>query len=314
MNIARGTLRLAQGRAEAPPTSFAIVSIDAESKDIMKAFVDCIPCAVRQALRAARIASDDERDHRAVVTRVTRELASVDPNATPMELGQIAQRAACELTGCADPYVAIKKQSNEEAWQLYPRLKEMVRAADDPLCTATKIATAGNVIDFGTPYHIDVEETLGRAMTSEFGVDDYELFAERLADAARVLYLTDNAGEIVFDRVLIEELPTEQVVVAVKDKPFINDALLADAVAVGLTELVKVIEVPLYPDRSRQFDDTWAWADLIVAKGQANYEVYSEAEGLIFFLLLAKCDSVAEDAGVRVGDMILLAHNCRKVP
>ena len=277
----------------------------------MKAFLDCFPCAVGQALRAARIATDDEQVHRAAVVAALRELADVDSQATPMELGRIAQRIAKQVTGCRDPYAEIKKQSNSEALRLYPHLKQIVQVSDDPLRTATKIAIAGNIIDFGAPHKIDVEAALERVLASDFAVDDYGLFAQRLADAPRVLYLADNAGEIVFDRVLIEEIPAAEVTVAVKDQPFINDVLLADATVTGLTDVARVIEVPIYPDTSPQLEDAWAWADLIIAKGQANYEAYSDADGLIFFLLLAKCDCVARDVGVNLGDMILQARDNR---
>ncbi|NLO73908.1 MAG: DUF89 family protein [candidate division WS1 bacterium] len=273
----------------------------------MKAFLDCLPCIARQTLETTRIATSDISLQRAALVKVLGRLAETDGRITPMELGQMGQEVAREVTGCDDPYTQLKEQSNARALELYPRLKEIVEAAEEPLRTATQIAIAGNIIDFGVPHKIDVEGTLERVLGSSFAVDEYDLFAQRLGEAERVFYLADNAGEIVFDRVLMEEMRGAEITVAVKDKPFINDALRADAQAVGVAKLARVVEVPIYPESSPELEREWARADLIVAKGQANYEAYSEAEGPIFFLLLAKCDCVAREAGVRRGDMILQA-------
>ncbi len=280
----------------------------------MKAFLDCIPCIVQQGLRTARLVTSDEEVHRRVVVRLLSELGGADLSATPMELGQIAQRVAREVSDCPDAYATIRKDSNAEALRLYPRLKQIVAGADDALLAATKIAIAGNIIDFGAPAQdFDVEATLDRVLESTFAIDHYELFAQRLRSVSNLLYLADNAGEIVFDRVLVEHIPAEHIVVAVKSEPFINDALMEDARTTGLTDVAHVIEVPIYPDTSPQFEEAWGNAELIIAKGQANYEAYSDADGPLFFLLLAKCDFVAQHIGVNNGDMILLGRQKRKV-
>ncbi len=278
----------------------------------MQAFLDCIPCILQQGLRTARLVTDDEEAPRQVLTQLLSELTQADLAATPMELGYLAQRVVREVAGCHDPYSAIKEESNAQALRLYPRLKEIVAVADDPLQIATKIAIAGNIIDFGVPeVTLDVEATIDRVLKSPFAVDHYELFADRIAQASTLLYLADNAGEIVFDRVLIEQIPAEHIVVAVKNEPFINDATMADAQVSGLTEQVEVIAAPIYPATTPELQAVWDGAQLIIAKGQANYEAYSTAEGPLFFLLLAKCDFVAQDLGVNNGDMILKSRNHR---
>ena len=278
----------------------------------MKAYLDCIPCIITQGLKTARLATADEDVHEQVVRTLVKELGEADWSATSMELGRIAQRVAQEATNCPDPYRAIREQSNAEALALYPRLRKTAAEADDPLQTAARIAIAGNIIDFGVASHvIDVEATLARVLNGSFAVDHYDRFARRLRGASSVLYLADNAGEIVFDRVLIEQMANADVTVAVKNEPFINDAMLSDAEAAGLTDLVDVIQVPIYPDTSEALQQAWASADLIVAKGQANYEAYSEAAGPLFFLLLAKCDLIARHVGVSKGDMILLDRRSR---
>ncbi len=273
----------------------------------MRTLLDCIPCVVRQGVQAARLATADVNTQRRVVKALLGELAEADLSGTPMDLGQIVQRVVREVTHCADPYQAVRQRSNAEALLLYPRLRQIVTAASDPLLSAAKAAVAGNIIDFGALAEgFDLEATLDHVLHSPFAVDDSHLLTQHLRTASTVLYLADNAGEIVFDRLLIEQLPVERVVVAVRGEPFINDALLADAQAVGLTEVARVIGAPLPPATTEEFDRVWGSAELVIAKGQANYEAYSEAGGVIFFLLLAKCECIAHDIGVRRGDAVLL--------
>lgn len=275
----------------------------------MRAFLDCMPCIIRQGLQSARLTSADESQQRQVMQKLLAELSQADPSATPVALGLIAQSVAEEVTGCRDAYAGVREQCNRDALRLYPRLKEIVESADDRLLTAAKLAIAGNIIDFGAlGEDFDIEGTISRVLASPPSVDDYPKFVERVREASRVLYLADNAGEIVFDRVLVEELSRKQVTVAVRSRPYINDAILADAETVGLTDVARVIGAPIHPETSPELKEAWRAADLIVAKGQANYESYSEAEGPIFFLLIAKCDFVASDIGVNKGDIILKAR------
>jgi uncharacterized protein with ATP-grasp and redox domains len=236
------------------------------------------------------------------------ELSATDLTLTPVELGHIAQQIVARETGIADPYREARTRSNADALALYPRLKQSVRSSEEPLQTAARIAIVGNIIDlgaYGDGY--DVEATLAQLLRSPFGRDDFARFRAAVERAETVLYLADNAGEIVFDRVLIEELSGKQTTVAVKGQPFINDAMLPDAQQVGLTDIARVIEVPIYPGTTEQLTAAWEAADVIISKGHANYESYDEAEGPLFFLLLAKCDFVAKSAGVSKGEMVLLA-------
>jgi uncharacterized protein with ATP-grasp and redox domains len=274
----------------------------------MKAFLDCLACTVNQGLRTARYSSDDPAVQERVLRAMLAELAEADFTLTPVELGNLAQCIAARETSVFDPYRAARRCANEEALQLYPRLKAIVRAAPQPLLTAAKIAIVGNIIDLGAyGEHYDVEGALARLLDLPFARNDFPRFEAALRGARRILYLADNAGEIVFDRVLMEELGPAEVTVAVKSEPFINDAQLADAQQVGLTERTRVIEIPVYPGTTHEFVAAWQSADVIISKGHANYESYDETPGPRFFLLLAKCDFVAQATGVTQGEMVLLA-------
>jgi len=237
------------------------------------------------------------------------KLSQAELDATPFELGGVVQRTVRDFTGVNDPYLDIKQQSNTFALQKYPEMKELVTGAEAPLAVATKIAITGNIIDFGVPDRLDIEEPLRRIMHTPFAVDDFELFADRIAAADSILYLGDNAGEIVFDRILIEQLSPTEVTLTVKDEPFINDAMMADVDMAGIDESVRILPVPIYPETTEELQLAWSTADLIIAKGQANYEAYSEASGPLFYLLVAKCDIVAEELGVSIGDLILKANS-----
>ena len=179
---------------------------------------------------------------------------------------------------------------------------------------AVRFAIAGNIIDFGVHSEIDdavIRDTLDRAV--EAHISDHSLceFKSAVELAADILYLGDNAGEIVFDRLLIEQLPCEKVTYAVRGKPIINDATFVDAQFAGITELVEVIDngsdAPgtLLDDCSQEFRARFEEADLILSKGQGNYESLSDGTGNIVFLLMAKCPVIARDIGYDVGSFVL---------
>jgi len=275
----------------------------------VKAKLECLPCVARQALASARIATDNPELQGKIVQAAFGKLSQAGLDVTPMELGGIVQRTVRSMAGVEDPYRDIKRRSNAFALRKYPQLKKLVAAADNPLAVATKIAITGNIIDFGVPQRLDVEKALDQILHTPFAVNDFALFAERVAAVDNILYLGDNAGEIVFDRILIEQFSPARVTVTVKNEPFINDAMEADAQAAGLDESVRILPIPIYPETTEEFEQAWSAADLIIAKGQANYEAYSDASGPLFFLLVAKCDMVARELGVSVGDLILKANS-----
>jgi len=163
--------------------------------------------------------------------------------------------------------------------------------------------------------HAHAETVIGAALRDEFDGTELPAFSEAVNQAGEILYLGDNAGEIVFDRLLIERLPRAKVTFAVKGSPVINDATMEDAEAVGLTELVNVVtngsDGPgtILESCSPQFRERFDRADLIVAKGQANYESLSDVDKPIFFILKAKCPVIARDLDCEIGEMILRRSN-----
>lgn len=280
----------------------------------MRIFLDCIPCFVRQALDSARLVTDDEQIHEKVVREVLRLAADLDMSQSPPAIGQQIHRLIRELVGENDPYRKIKERFNKLALKLYPELRERVRTSEDSFVTAVQLAIAGNIIDFGVNSSLEescVKETISDSLSGYLDPKQIQGFKDAINAAKKILYLADNAGEIVFDRLLIEQLPCEKVTVVVKGKPVINDATMEDAELAGLTEMVEVIDSgsdapgTILESCSQAFRDRFEDADLIIAKGQGNYETLSDADKNIFFILKAKCPVIARDLGCEVGEMIL---------
>jgi len=299
----------------------------------MKIYLDCFPCFLRQALEAARMARADEERQRAILDRTMALLRDVPLESTPPEIGDRVHRIVRQLTGNNDPYAAVKAESTREALRLYPRLKALVAEDGDRLERAIRIAIAGNVIDLATGVSFDLEEGLERILHQPFAINDLAAFKRALSEARSILYLADNAGETVFDRILIEALSLP-VTYAVKGGPVINDATVADALAAGLGEVAEVVSTgsdapgTILSRCSAEFRNLYERAELIIAKGQANYETLSddasarsnlaspleprdkradvsEEGGRLFFLLKVKCPVIARDIGAPVGSIVL---------
>ena len=278
----------------------------------MKTYLDCFPCFVKQALKAGRRATDDQEVIKKLIDRVGDMLKDIPLETTPPETGEIIYNLVREYTGIDDPFKKIKQQNIQEALSLMPYLRKLIKESDDPLMTAVRIAIAGNVMDMGVNLEYKIEKDLDIILNQDFGIFDFEKFKTAIQKADSVLYLGDNAGESVFDRILIEEI-RKPVVYVVRDKPVINDATYEDAIASGLDSVAEIISngssAPgtILKTCSKEFVERFKAAELIISKGQGNYEGLSENEKQIFFLLKAKCEIIANDLGVKLNDIVLKA-------
>ncbi|MGB2599340.1 MAG: ARMT1-like domain-containing protein [Candidatus Omnitrophota bacterium] len=276
----------------------------------MKTYLECIPCFLRQALEAAKLAGADKKTQKKILDEVARALPDFSLNVTPPEIARTVYGIVENHTGGVDAYKHIKEKSNSMAMELYPRLKKEIEGADDVLLSAVRLAVAGNVIDYGVPHAFDIEGEIEECLEKDFAVFDFDEFREAIAKAKYVLYILDNAGEIVFDKILIEEIGKD-VVCAVREKPIINDVTMDDAMQVGLDKVAKVIssgsDIPgtLIPESSKEFLELYKNADVIISKGQGNYETLADEKMPIFFIFKAKCPVVASHLNCEVGDIIL---------
>lgn len=284
----------------------------------MKARLGCIPCFVKQGLSAIRLSTEDpalqERAMQAVLDRVR----GLTLDGSPALLSNAVYAAVREVTGVADPFAQAKAETNRRALALLAELRPRIAGARDPLHAAIKVALIGNVIDLGIGHAFDLERDVERMLASDLTVDDYAPFRKLLARCRRILYVCDNSGEIAFDTLLVAMLKERCAVTAtVKSAPIINDATMDDARAVGLTGLVPVIETGTnhigvhWENASPEFRQAFTSADIVLAKGQGNFETLNDRPEEIFFLLKAKCPEVADELGVPDGATVF-RRNARK--
>ena len=280
----------------------------------MKTALDCIPCILRQSLEAARLVSADPAFHEKILRDVLHWTEEMSLTQTPPALAQRIHRQVRKMTGVADPYRQAKDKLNNLALELIPAFRSDVESADDPLLMAVRLAIAGNMMDMGvnvTLTEADVRQTMQQALTAPF-FGEMDKFRQAIAEAQSILYLADNAGEIAFDRLLVEQLLSKRLTVVVRGAPVINDVTLVDAQTVGLDQIVEVIDngsdAPgtIMSDCSPEFRRRFADADLIIAKGQGNFETLSGEAGNIFFLFKVKCPVIAEHVRQPVGMQVLM--------
>jgi uncharacterized protein with ATP-grasp and redox domains len=246
-----------------------------------------------------------------LLAEVQRELAQIPSDVTPPVRASRIHALVRELSGDPDPYRDAKNEATRHALSLYPRLRLLLDRAGDPLDTAVRLAIAGNIIDLGVASEYDLEASIERVLAQPLTINHTARLRAALAGAQEVLYLADNAGETVLDRLLIEVLEPP-VTYVVKGGPAVNDATREDALAAGLGGVCKIIDngaatlgtllERCTPELRRRF----ANADLVIAKGMANYESLSGSRNGLFFLLQAKCEVIAGHLGVPERSLLVL--------
>lgn len=280
----------------------------------MKTYLDCLPCMMYQALKTGRIATSDEVKLKKILDAVGEEIKNVPMHQTPAQTGEIVYRIVKDITGVVDPYKQIKEKNISEAIALFPVLNNYLNNSNDKLLTAIRIAIAGNVVDFGVSKKFNLQEDLNKIISQEFSIFEYKAFKNSLAKAKRVLYLGDNAGESVFDKILIEHLGVP-VTYVVRGIPIINDVTYEDAVASGIHEVANIISSgttapgTILELCTQEFVDIFNNADMVISKGQGNYEALASVDREVFFLLKAKCHIVAKNLGAQEDDIVLAKTN-----
>lgn len=277
----------------------------------MRTYLDCYPCFLRQALTAARLTGADADAQQEVVRSTLALLADLPAGAEPPRVAELVHGHVRTELGGADPYRAVREEATRRALDVYLWLMSLVEAADDPLEAALRISIAGNVLDVppgGT--FPDLREAVLRVMDASFAVDDVAALRAELARTPWLLMVADNAGETVFDRVLVETLRIP-VTYVVKGGPTLNDATREDARAAGLESCARIVDTGvaapgLSLDRcSAALRRTFLDAPLVLAKGQANYESLSDAGERVFSVLQVTCGVIATDVGAPVGSLVV---------
>ncbi len=265
---------------------------------------------MNQALRAGRIITDNEQKIKKILDEVGDTVKNIPLTSTPVENGEIVYRKIRQITGIFDPYKKIKQKSIQEAKQMYPSLKKIIQQSSEPLETAIRIAIAGNVIDFAIDRKYDLKNDVNKILKQDFAFFDYQKFKNDLSNAKYVLYIGDNAGESVFDKLLIETI-AKKTYYAVREIPVINDVVKQDAIDSGLSEVSEIISSgcnapgAILNRCNDDFLSLFEKAPLIISKGQGNYEGLSDENRSIYFLLKAKCKIIAKDINVPKDSIIL---------
>ncbi|MCF7937226.1 MAG: ARMT1-like domain-containing protein [Spirochaetales bacterium] len=295
----------------------------------MNIHVDCYPCMLNNIVKMSRFLGLDEDDIYQIVKFTLKEMADTDREQTPP---RIYRRVYDFLHNnffsdqlVFDPYLDIKRWSNEIALSFSDALRKDVAEAQDPLLEALKVSAAGNIIDFGVKHfnRDQLKEEIEKIHSLSFHRIDIEAFRKQLEQAKTILFIGDNAGEIVFDRILIETMQNlsrnAEIVFACREKPILNDVTIDDAVEIGMDKVARVISSgSLYPgtiynEGTEEFKKLFKSADIVMAKGQGNYETLcGMAPRDLFYILRIKCDVLSQDIGSPKHSLILLHSEFKK--
>lgn len=280
----------------------------------------CLPCFFAQVARTLKYAGVNGDRGRGILRRAEKVIENASLDEVPARTSTVIHRILREETGL-DPYKTVKDDYNRIALGMLPALRRRAASKGDRLECGVRAAIAGNVIDFGIYESIDLDRALEESFRLPLTGGVYPAFARAVSNSRTILYLCDNAGEIVFDRFLIEILGDmgKNVTAVVKGSPVINDATINDALAVGLHECATVIDNgndgigTLLEACSPRFLEIYRSADLIISKGQANYEtLVQEQDERIFFLFKVKCPVVAAFMDCSNGDIVLSGGGAAK--
>ena len=287
--------------------------------------LECAHCLLERAINQVKLATDDSETQMNVTAAMLDFLSkSFNTEAVPSHIGTDRDLLVQEMTG-RDPYEELKRISNAMALDILPELKQLVDESPDPSSRfrrATLIAAAANAIEFDVSGRdFDLEELRGiiERVESDLAIDEVDEFMRLCQDKTEVLYLLDNAGEVVLDMILISEIKKLglNVVAAVKGGPVLNDATMIDAKEVGLDECAdKVIHTGAaaigvnLEKNSAEFLDIFNQAELIVAKGMGNFESLTELEPHcpIVHILRTKCPPVARHIGTGLNQNVILVR------
>jgi uncharacterized protein with ATP-grasp and redox domains len=264
------------------------------------------------ALGAVRQVSSDDWLAAKVLQQVMADMPEVDPERSPAEYSLEVLGKALKVAGSPDPYKEERARQNAAARELLPLAQEALKKSKDKLATAARLALAGNCFD-PLLYDFDPEEYVRRALAEEPARFDYAEFRQAAKAADSVLYILDNCGEAVFDKLLVQQLvgKDRSVSVAVRHSPVLNDVTRQEAEELSFSDVAAIVD-PGKPMlgvvqsfASAQFRELFKSVDMVVSKGQANYETLAGAERDVFFLLQVKCQVVADHLGLRPGNACL---------
>lgn len=286
----------------------------------MRYSMECLPCLLNQGIRVARLYLENEEEQRTLLKSIIAEIAVMDHNTSAPYIAHKVHRALKEALQNPDPYQKEKLYYNQEMLKLEDEFCQLVETAIDPLDVALKLAAAGNIIDFGPGYDLsrdNVLKTIKESMEKDYSQEVFLSLAAALEGADKLLYLGDNAGEIVFDKIFIRTIkecyPHLQIDFTTRGAPIMNDVTEDDAYMVGIDDYATIInngtDIPgtILEHCSNSFVNIFNKADVIIAKGQGNFEsLYGNGYNNLYYIFLCKCDLFMDRFGARRNDLVLM--------
>jgi len=281
----------------------------------MKTSQGCKPCLFKNATSLLDDLVKDDVLKRTLEDKITKYLIDADCSNTPPVLYNGIIDKILQNTNTIDPYKDEKVKQNILALSLEPYMRERVEKAEDSFSEAVKISIAGNSIDlgvYGKSSNKEIKDRIDESLEHELDTKTIESLRFAIDEASNIVFIGDNAGEIVFDKILIEALDPSKVTYIVRGNPVLNDATLDDAVQVGMDKIVKIVDNgSSYPGTvldkcSKEFISLFRNADLVISKGQGNYETLNESQKRIFHLFKVKCDVIAEHCDKPVGTLAII--------
>ncbi len=284
----------------------------------MQTTLDCIPCLLKQGIRISKFLNCSQIEIEDMVRDVVGYLHKEDYSSSPPHLAKTIYRIIHRHVGIDDPYFLIKRYYNKELLKVETELEKIIKNSEEQFSTAVKLAITGNIIDFGVGYDIDKEMVFDKIKDVEgknLAMDNVKELYQSLGSAKTLLYLGDNCGEIVFDKIFIKYLkkvfPQLKVYFGVRGGAIINDVTFEDAKEVGIDKVAEILSngdcAPgtIIDSVSQEFKEVFYNVDMIISKGQGNYETLNEIDREnAYFLFMSKCDVVSE--GLSVDKMSLL--------
>jgi len=278
----------------------------------MKTQFECIPCIISSYLKLVETSVIPETQQEVILRQLLHYLSGVDYDQSPPMMGRTLQRMIRESLQNPDPYHQIKQHYNQMMMDLYSSFKEIVERSEDPFDAAMRMAIAGNVIDFGAKYQFDIMDSINRVKEHELAIDDSRFLRDDLEHAQTLLYIGDNCGEIVLDKLFLETIDISQKYFVVRESPVINDITPEDAKMTGMDKIATILTTgdnspgAVWESASKDFRDHFNNADVIISKGQGNLEgLIDVPHDHVYFLLVTKCDLIGEKIGTRNGDFVV---------
>lgn len=278
----------------------------------MKTEFECLPCAVNSIVRLFETGVVGEEKQELLMRKLLALLSDTSYELSPPVLGREIHQLVREELNDTDPYKAVKQQFNAQLMDLYSALEKKVKDADDDFDTAMRLAIAGNVIDFGAKYQYDIMEAIDTVMSSELACDDSGKLKEALSEAKSLMYIGDNCGEIVLDRIFLKQIDVEKKYFVVRGAPIINDVTEEDAAFVKMGELAEIMTTgdnspgAVWESASEDFRKKFEEVDVVISKGQGNLEgLLDVPHKNLYFMLVTKCELIADRLGVKRGGYVV---------